>query len=73
MNAMFQLELIDSSGLFSVDPKSAVGSTNVGIRLARGPLDFENPNQQKFILLVSKSPCYVENSSHFVLFLIFRS
>ncbi len=49
---MFELELIDSSGLFSVDPKSAMGSTHVGIRLARGPLDYENPNQQKFILLV---------------------
>ena len=52
MNAMFELELVDSSGLFSVEPKAAVGSTNVGIRLARGPLDYENPNQQKFILLV---------------------
>ena len=51
---MFELELVDSSGLFSVEPKSALRSTNVGIRLARGPLDFENPNQQKFILLVRK-------------------
>lgn len=50
---MYELELVDSSGLFSVEPKSAMGSTNVGIRLARGPLDFENPNHQKFILLVS--------------------
>lgn len=49
---MFELELIDSSGLFNVEPTSAVGSTNVGIRLAKGPLDYENPNQHKFILLV---------------------
>ncbi len=52
LNAMFELELIDSSGLFNVEPTSAVGSTNVGIRLAKGPLDYENPNQHKFILLV---------------------
>lgn len=49
---MFELELIDSSGLFVVEPTSGVGSTNVGIRLAKGPLDYENPNQHKFILLV---------------------
>ena len=52
LNAMFELELIDSSGLFVVEPTSGVGSTNVGIRLAKGPLDYENPNQHKFILLV---------------------
>ena len=55
LNAMFELELIDSSGLFNVEPTSAVGSTNVGIRLAKGPLDYENPNQHKFILLVIQS------------------
>ena len=52
LNAMFELELIDSSGLFVGEPTSGVGSTNVGIRLAKGPLDYENPNQHKFILLV---------------------
>ncbi|XP_057377761.1 cadherin-87A-like [Daphnia carinata] len=52
LNAMFELELIDSSGLFVVEPTSGVGSTNVGIRLAKGPLDYENPNQHKFILLI---------------------
>ena len=51
---MFDLELIDASGLFTVEPKSATGSTNVAIRLANGPLDYENPNHQKFILVVSK-------------------
>lgn len=53
LNAMFELELIDSSGLFVVEPTSGVGSTNVGIRLAKGPLDYENPNQHKFILLIT--------------------
>ena len=51
LNAMF--ELIDSSGLFVVElTASSEGSTIVGIRLAKGPLDYENPNQYKFILLV---------------------
>ena len=51
-NAMFDLELIDSSGLFSVEPKSAIGSANIGIRLSNGTLDYENPNHKKFILQV---------------------
>ena len=54
MNSMFDLELVDPSGLFVVEPKSAVGLTNVAVRLDRSTLDYENPNQQKFILLVCK-------------------
>lgn len=52
---MFELELIDSSGLFSVEPKSGIGSANIGIRLSNGTLDYENPNHKKFILQVIKS------------------
>ena len=62
MNAMFDLELVDPSGLFIVEPKSAVGLTNVAIQLGRFKLDYENPNQQKFILLV----CQVFNLFLFV-------
>jgi hypothetical protein len=36
-----------------VEPTYATGSTSVSIRVANGSLDYENPNQRKFILLVS--------------------
>ena len=51
-NAVFALSLVDSSGKFSVEPSVASGSSSVSLRVAKGPLDFENPNEQKFILLV---------------------
>lgn len=51
-NAIFNLALIDPSGVFSVEPLIATGATAVSIRVANGPLDYENPNQRKFILLV---------------------
>ncbi|KAF2367181.1 Cadherin [Trinorchestia longiramus] len=51
-NAVFGLKLLDSSGKFSVEPEVASGSSSVSLRVAKGPLDFENPNEQKFILLV---------------------
>lgn len=50
---MFSLRLEDVSGAFEVEPKSATGSTPVSIRVANGSLDYENPNQRKFIILVS--------------------
>ena len=46
------------SGAFAVEPSKAIGSTSVSIRVANGSLDYENPNHQKFIMLVSK--CYYE-------------
>lgn len=51
-NSVFNIELLDDSGIFSVEPNLATGSTSVSIRVANGPLDYENPNQRKFILLV---------------------
>lgn len=50
---MFELELVDSSGLFSLEPKTGIGSANIGIRLSNGSLDYENPNHKKFILQVN--------------------
>jgi hypothetical protein len=41
------------TGAFKVEPTSATGSTTVSIRVANGSLDYENPNQRKFIILVS--------------------
>lgn len=52
-NAEFSLRLDDVSGVFAVEPTYVVGSSQVSIRVANGSLDFENPNQRKFIVLVS--------------------
>ena len=52
-NSEFTLRLEDVSGAFEVEPKSATGSTSVSIRVSNGSLDYENPNQRKFIILVS--------------------
>nr|XP_045616245.1 cadherin-87A-like [Procambarus clarkii] len=49
-NSVFSLRLVDSSGIFTVEPQVASGSSSVSIRVAHGPLDFENPNQRKFLL-----------------------
>ncbi|KAK8743275.1 hypothetical protein OTU49_001344 [Cherax quadricarinatus] len=51
-NSVFSLRLVDASGIFSVEPQVASGSSSVSIRVAHGPLDFENPNQRKFLLQV---------------------
>lgn len=42
----------DVSGVFDVEPKLVTGSSQVSIRVANGSLDYENPNQRKFIVLV---------------------
>lgn len=52
-NAIFNLRLDDVSGVFDVEPKHVIGSTQVSIRVTNGTLDYENPNQRKFIVLVS--------------------
>ncbi|KAI1297890.1 Cadherin-87A [Halotydeus destructor] len=51
-NSVFNIALVDPSGHFSVEPTVASGSTSVSIRV-NGPLDYENPNQRKFILVVN--------------------
>lgn len=52
-NSVFGLRLDDVSGVFDVEPKQVTGSSPVSIRIANGTLDYENPNQRKFIVLVS--------------------
>lgn len=49
---MFSLRLEDITGAFTVEPAIATGSTAVNIRVTNGSLDYENPNQRKFIILV---------------------
>lgn len=61
---MFRIALDDVSGVFDVEPKIVSGSSPVSIRIANGTLDYENPNQRKFIVLVSfflwmKSLCMI--------------
>ncbi|XP_065199853.1 cadherin-87A [Planococcus citri] len=52
-NSAFSLRLNDISEAFTIEPTSALGSTSVIVRLAsNGSLDYENPNQRKFIILV---------------------
>ena len=51
-NSVFSLRLEDITGAFTVEPTMATGSTSVNIRVTNGSLDYENPNQQKFIILV---------------------
>ncbi|KAK4292814.1 hypothetical protein Pmani_034453 [Petrolisthes manimaculis] len=51
-NSVFSVRLVDSSGLFTVEPQVASGSSSISIRVAHGPLDYENPNQRKFLLQV---------------------
>lgn len=55
---MFSLKLDDISGAFEIDPSMATGSTPVTIRVSNGSLDYENPNQRKFIILVVAEEVY---------------
>ncbi|XP_064457989.1 cadherin-87A-like isoform X2 [Ornithodoros turicata] len=57
-NSVFNIGLVDASGMFTVEPTIATGSTSVSIRIVRGPLDFENPNHRKFILLVAAEEAF---------------
>jgi len=52
INSKFALRLDDVSGVFDVEPKLVTGYSQVNIRVANGTLDYENPNQRKFIVLV---------------------
>lgn len=57
-NSVFTLRLEDISGAFEIDPPNATGSTPVSIRVSNGSLDYENPNQRKFIILVVAEEVY---------------
>nr|CAH7738219.1 unnamed protein product [Callosobruchus chinensis] len=57
-NSAFSLDLIDISEVFSIEPKTAVGNARVTIRLANGSLDYEDPNQRKFIILAVAKELY---------------
>ncbi|KAI5703141.1 hypothetical protein M8J75_008227 [Diaphorina citri] len=53
MNSAFSLRLEDVSKSFSVEPDTAIGFTKVSIRVHNGSrLDYEDPNQRKYIILV---------------------
>ncbi|KAJ8670760.1 hypothetical protein QAD02_002019 [Eretmocerus hayati] len=52
LNSAFSLRLEDITGAFAIEPSQAIGSTSVNIRVTNGSLDYENPNQRKFIILV---------------------
>lgn len=51
-NSVFALRLSDVSGVFDVEPKTVTGSSQITISVAKGALDYENPNQRKFIVLI---------------------
>ena len=51
-NSIFKIELVDGSGKFSVEPGRAVGHSAVSLKLNSKNLDFENPNERKFLLLI---------------------
>ncbi|CAH0398993.1 unnamed protein product [Chilo suppressalis] len=51
LNSVFSLRLSDEMGAFIVEPSTATGSASVTLRL-NSSLDYEDPNQRKFILEV---------------------
>nr|QTE34337.1 cadherin [Galleria mellonella] len=51
LNSVFSLRLSDEFGAFIVEPSTATGSASVTLRL-NSSLDYEDPNQRKFILEV---------------------
>ena len=51
-NSAFNIALVDPSRVFGIEPPIATGSTSVSIKVANGPLDYENPSQRRFILLI---------------------
>ncbi|VVD05271.1 unnamed protein product [Leptidea sinapis] len=51
LNSVFSLRLSDEMGAFIVEPNIATGSATVTLRL-NSTLDYEDPNQRKFILEV---------------------
>ncbi|XP_060523658.1 cadherin-87A isoform X2 [Cylas formicarius] len=59
-NSVFSLELNDISGAFSIEPKIANGSTPATVRVINSLLDYEDPNQRKFIILAVAKEIYTE-------------
>nr|XP_026497199.1 cadherin-87A-like isoform X1 [Vanessa tameamea]XP_026497200.1 cadherin-87A-like isoform X2 [Vanessa tameamea] len=51
LNSVFTLRLSDEMGAFVIEPSVATGSATVTLRL-NSSLDYEDPNQRKFILEV---------------------
>ncbi|XP_045449394.1 cadherin-87A-like [Melitaea cinxia] len=51
LNSVFTLRLSDEMGAFVIEPAMATGSATVTLRL-NSSLDYEDPNQRKFILEV---------------------
>ncbi|KAJ2947229.1 hypothetical protein O0L34_g16939 [Tuta absoluta] len=51
LNSVFGLRLSDEFGAFIVEPATATGTASVTLRL-NSTLDYEDPNQRKFILQV---------------------
>jgi hypothetical protein len=51
-NALFKIDLLDNTDKFSVEPATANGHTAVSIKVNSQKLDYENPNERKFLLLV---------------------
>ena len=51
-NSKFRIDLIDNTGKFSVEPRMATGHTAVSLKVNSKNLDYENPNERKFLLLV---------------------
>ncbi|XP_061704355.1 cadherin-87A isoform X2 [Cydia pomonella] len=51
LNSVFTLRLSDEMGAYIVEPANATGSASVTLRL-NSSLDYEDPNQRKFILEV---------------------
>ncbi|XP_058810290.1 cadherin-87A isoform X2 [Phymastichus coffea] len=60
LNSMFSLRLDDITGAFTIEPGHAVGSTSVNIRVNNSSLDYEDPNQRKFIILVVAEEIYTK-------------
>lgn len=54
------MTLDDISGAFSIEPKVVNGSAHVIIRVANSSLDYENPNQRKFIILAIAKEIYTK-------------
>jgi len=51
-NSVFQIDLLDETGKFSVEPSRASGHTAVSLKVNSKNLDYENPNERKFLLLL---------------------
>ncbi|XP_037950631.1 cadherin-87A [Teleopsis dalmanni] len=51
-NSKFALRLQNFADVFEVDPKFVTGYSQVNIRVANHTLDYENPNQRKFFVLL---------------------